>query len=381
MTQGRPLLGTTYDGERGSEESGDSHGKDAGGLGEKKAAKKRLENGSDSTSENPISLQLPLVNEASASQGGGCGGSARSGHSKKSKTRKRLPDWFRTSLATGAGLVRFNDTRNAVESGHLNTVCQEAQCPNIHDCWSRGTATFMVAGEVCTRGCKFCAVDTKKVPPPLDPEEPQRLAATIEAMQLSYAVITCVNRDDLTDGGAAHYRSCLQAISDRSPNVGLEFLCSDLDGNKEALAMLLKELPIEVFAHNVECVPRLDSSVRDSRASFEQSLMILAEAKRLRPNIPTKSSIMVGVGERDEEVGEAMQLLRGAGVELLTIGQYLQPSSRHLNIDRFPNPKQFDEWRIIALDMGFKAVASGPLVRSSFRAGQLLEQAREQGAC
>jgi lipoic acid synthetase len=373
MTQPRNLPHITKEGERG--------GKEEGKKGQQRAVENRLENLRHGTPEIPISLQLPLINEASDSKGGGCGGSARSGRSEKSKTRKRLPDWFRTNLATGTGLVRFNETRNAVESGHLNTVCQEAQCPNIHDCWSRGTATFMVAGEVCTRGCKFCAVDTKKIPPPLDPDEPKRLAATIEAMQLSYAVITCVNRDDLTDGGAAHYRACLQAIATRSPNVGLEFLCSDLDGNGEALARLLEGLPIEVFAHNVECVPRLDSVVRDSRASFEQSLMILAEAKRLRPDIPTKSSLMVGVGESDEEVVEAMQLLRAADVELLTIGQYLQPSSRHLNIDRFPTPEQFVEWAVVALEMGFKAVASGPLVRSSFRAGQLLKQALEQGAC
>jgi len=289
--------------------------------------------------------------------------------------RKRLPGWFRTSLPTGAAQIRYNETRSNVHEHGLHTVCEEARCPNVHDCWGRGTATFMVAGEVCTRGCRFCAVGTVKTPPPLDTDEPTDLAEAVERMGLSHAVITVVNRDDLPDGGAGHYRDCIVAVNQRSPEVGLELLCSDLDGDLEALAMLLDGLPLRVFAHNVECVPRLDALVRDPRASFEQSLRILSEARRLRPDIRIKSSIMVGLGESDEEVTEAMGMLYEAGVEMVTLGQYLQPGERHLPVERFPEPRQFEEWDRKAREMGFKAVASGPLVRSSYRAGLLWEEA------
>ena len=290
--------------------------------------------------------------------------------------RERLPGWFRTSLPTGAAQIRYNETRSNVHEHGLHTVCEEARCPNVHDCWGRGTATFMVAGEVCTRGCRFCAVGTVKTPPPLDTDEPTDLAEAVERMGLSHAVITVVNRDDLPDGGAGHYRDCIVAVNQRSPEVGLELLCSDLDGDLEALAMLLDGLPLRVFAHNVECVPRLDALVRDPRASFEQSLRILSEARRLRPDIRIKSSIMVGLGESDEEVTEAMGMLYEAGVEMVTLGQYLQPGDRHLPVERFPEPWQFAEWDRKARDMGFKAVASGPLVRSSYRAGLLWEEAK-----
>jgi len=289
--------------------------------------------------------------------------------------RKRLPRWFRTSLPTGTAQIRYNETKSNVHEHGLHTVCEEARCPNVHDCWGRGTATFMVAGEVCTRGCRFCAVGTVKTPPPLDTDEPTDLAEAVERMGLSHAVITVVNRDDLPDGGASHYRDCIVAVNQRSPEVGLELLCSDLDGDLEALAMLLDGLPLRVFAHNVECVPRLDALVRDPRASFEQSLRILSEARRLRPDIRIKSSIMVGLGESDEEVTEAMGMLYEAGVEMVTLGQYLQPGERHLPVERFPEPRQFEEWDRKARDMGFKAVASGPLVRSSYRAGLLWEEA------
>jgi len=290
--------------------------------------------------------------------------------------RKRLPRWFRTSLPTGTAQIRYNETRSNVHEHGLHTVCEEARCPNVHDCWGRGTATFMVAGEVCTRGCRFCAVGTVKTPPPLDTDEPTDLAEAVERMGLSHAVITVVNRDDLPDGGAGHYRDCIVAVNQRSPEVGLELLCSDLDGDLEALAMLLDGLPLRVFAHNVECVPRLDALVRDPRASCKQSLRILSEARRLRPDIRIKSSIMVGLGESDEEVTEAMGMLYEAGVEMVTLGQYLQPGDRHLPVERFPEPWQFAEWDRKARDMGFKAVASGPLVRSSYRAGLLWEEAK-----
>lgn len=320
--------------------------------------------------------RLPMA-EAVEPIMGGCGGGVTSmtAKEKRRSLRKRLPPWFKTSLPTGEEQARFNATKKTIEGGGLHTVCEEARCPNIHDCWGRGTATFMVAGEECTRGCRFCAVGTIRTPPPLDPDEPQRLADAVKDMALNYVVITVVNRDDLPDGGAAHYRACLDAIHEVRPDIGLELLCSDLDGNADALAALLDGAPLDVFAHNVECVERLDPIVRDPRATFSQSKMILEEATRLRPDILTKTSIMVGIGETDEEVTSTMAELRGIGVDLITIGQYLQPSDRHLPVDRFPEPERYAEWDAEARNMGYRGVACGPLVRSSFRAGLLRDEA------
>ena len=290
-------------------------------------------------------------------------------------TRPRLPDWFRTRLPSGELQQKFKETKDTVTDNMLHTVCQEARCPNIHECWAAKDATFMVAGQECTRGCRFCAVGSIKTPPPLDEDEPNNLADAIATMGLNHAVITVVNRDDLPDSGAGHYRKCLEAVRRRTPNVTLELLCSDLAGDHQDLADLLDGLELEVFAHNVECVPRLDAKVRDHRATFEQSIGILKEAKRLRPDILTKSSIMVGIGETDEEITEALQLLRDAKVDLVTIGQYLAPSPKHLPVDRFPEPSRYDEWSIQIEEMGFLGWACGPLVRSSYRAGELLARA------
>ena len=300
--------------------------------------------------------------------------------SRPSQERKRLPEWFRTRLPSGETLAIFNETSETVKEHALNTVCQEARCPNIHECWSSGDATFMIAGQECTRGCRFCAVGTIKTPLPLDQNEPAELSDAIELMKLRHAVITVVNRDDLDDSGADHYKQCLIAIHEKSPDVTLELLCSDLAGDHTALAHLLSDLYLDVFAHNVECVPRLDKLVRDNRASFPQSLDILRQAKILRPDILTKSSIMVGLGETDEEVNEAMQMLFDAGVELITIGQYLAPSKKHFPIDRFPTPEQFGKWEKFAKKIGFLGVASGPMVRSSYKAGRLLAKARNNDA-
>ena len=290
-------------------------------------------------------------------------------------TRPRLPDWFRTRLPSGELQKKFKETKDTVTDNMLHTVCQEARCPNIHECWAAKDATFMVAGQECTRGCRFCAVGSIKTPPPLDENEPENLADAIATMGLNHAVITVVNRDDLTDSGAGHYRKCLEAVRERTPEVTLELLCSDLAGDHQDLADLLNGLELEVFAHNVECVPRLDSKVRDHRATFEQSIGILKEAKRLRPDILTKSSIMVGLGETDEEITEALQMLRDAKVDLVTIGQYLAPSPKHLAVDRFPEPSRYDEWSLQIEEMGFLGWACGPLVRSSYRAGELLARA------
>jgi lipoyl synthase len=293
--------------------------------------------------------------------------------------RKRLPEWLRVNLPAGRAQQVFKITQHAVAGNQLHTVCEEARCPNIHDCWARGTATFMVAGQSCTRGCRFCSVETLKAPAMPDANEPERLADAVERLGLEYVVITVVNRDDMPDGGAMHYRRCVEAVHARLPATGIELLCSDLAGNWAALAALLDRIPLAVFAHNVECVPRLDSEVRDPRASFSQSLEVLRRVRELRPDVPTKSSLMVGLGETDDEVQDAMQQLRDAGVELLTLGQYLapgRPGTRFLPVDRYVEPRKFLDWEAAARAMGFKGVAAGPLVRSSYRAETLLEEAR-----
>jgi len=297
---------------------------------------------------------------------------------RPTEQRPRLPEWLRVNLPAGRAQLTFNGTAATLQNNALHTVCEEARCPNIHDCWARGTATFMVAGKECTRGCRFCSVETLRQPEPLDTEEPERLAEAVAAMELSHVVITVVNRDDLPDGGAGHYKQCVEAVHRRLPNTTIELLSSDLDGNWKSLAQLLETIPLAVFAHNVECVPRLDSEVRDPRASFAQSLEVLRRAKQLRTDIWTKSSVMVGLGETDDEVVEAMQQLRGVGVELLTLGQYLapgRPGTRFVPVERYVPPEQFERWEKEARQMGFLGVAAGPLVRSSFRAGELLADA------
>lgn len=294
-------------------------------------------------------------------------------------TRRRLPPWLRVNLPAGDERLTFHATRQTVDGNQLHTVCEEAKCPNIHDCWARGTATFMIAGKECTRGCRFCSVETLRQPPPLDVEEPAHLAAAVVRMKLEHVVVTVVNRDDLPDGAASHYRRCVEEVHAQAPAVSIELLCSDLAGNFAALESLLDGIPLSVFAHNVECVPRLDHVVRDPRASFQQSLSILQAAKRQRPDLVTKSSLMLGVGETDEEIAEAMKLLRSVDVELLTLGQYLapgRPGSRFLPVDRYVPPEQFDAWADTAKSLGFKGVASGPLVRSSYRAAELLAEAK-----
>ena len=290
----------------------------------------------------------------------------------------RLPEWFRVTLPSGDDMERYKSTTASVKGNQLHTVCEEAHCPNIHDCWSRGTATFMIAGKACTRGCRFCAVDTVRNPPPPDLDEPGNLADAIESMGLTYAVITVVNRDDMQDGGASHYRQCLDAVHQRLPEVGLELLCSDLSGNLEALESLLDNAPLRVFAHNVETVRRLTPRVRDPRATFEQSILILKKAKEIRPDIMTKSSIMLGLGETEDDIIETFRELRNAKVDLLTLGQYLAPGPGYLSVVSFPKPERFDKLANVAKEMGFRAIASGPMVRSSYRAESLVAAANGQ---
>jgi lipoic acid synthetase len=287
----------------------------------------------------------------------------------------RLPAWFRKNLPAGGGVKIFGDTANRVHLNKLFTVCEEAKCPNRHDCWSKGTATFMIAGQTCTRACRFCSIEHDRRPPPPDPDEPQRLAEAIAGMSLEYAVITVVNRDDLADGGAAHYRACIDTLQAALPTLAIELLCSDLNGNEAALASLLKGAPLTVFAHNIETVERLTPNVRDRKASFQTSIRILEKAKQVRPDLMTKSSLMVGLGETDEDVRASLSALRGAGVELLTIGQYLAPTLKHYPVLSFVHPEKFAEYEQLALELGFKAAACGPLVRSSFHAGDLYRSA------
>ena len=223
------------------------------------------------------------------------------------KESKRLPEWFRVTLPSGDSMERYKATTSSVKDNRLHTVCEEARCPNIHDCWGRGTATFMVAGKACTRGCRFCAVDTIRNPPPPEEDEPAKLADAIQRMGLTYSVITVVNRDDLEDGGASHYKKCIDTVHEKCPYVGLELLCSDLSGNVKALESLLTDSPLTVFAHNVETVRRLTPRVRDPRATFDQSLLILRKAKEFRPDIMTKSSIMLGLGETEDDLLESFE--------------------------------------------------------------------------
>ncbi|MBN1853656.1 MAG: lipoyl synthase [Pirellulales bacterium] len=300
--------------------------------------------------------------------------------STRSGRRQRLPSWLRVQLPAGVGQGIFNRTQSTVDQNTLHTVCEEARCPNLHDCWARGTATFMIAGKECTRGCRFCSVATNRNPQPPDPAEPEHVAAAVARMGLEHVVITVVNRDDLSDGGAGHIRRCLAAIHARAPGVSMELLSGDLAGDKASLEALLDGTPLMVFAHNVECVERLDREVRDPRASFHQSLTVLQRAKQFRPDVFTKSSLMVGLGETDDEVRQTIRQLRAMDVDMLTIGQYLTPAyakGRFLPVARYVHPDQFESWKNEALTAGFLAVASGPLVRSSFRAGKLLDLARK----
>lgn len=255
----------------------------------------------------------------------------------------------------------------------LHTVCEGARCPNVHECWGSGTATVMLLGEVCTRNCRFCAV-AKGRPEPPDPEEPEKVAQAVAAWGLDYVVLTSVSRDDLPDGGAAHFAKTVEALKRRKPGVLVELLIPDFQGKMESLKRVVEAGP-DVVGHNLETVERLTPLVRDRRAGYRRSLEVLAEIKRLEPSIYTKSSIMLGLGETEEEVLQTMRDLREAGVDFLTLGQYLQPTLRHLEVQEYITPEKFDSYRQLGEELGFLAVASGPLVRSSYRAGELFLKA------
>jgi lipoyl synthase len=278
------------------------------------------------------------------------------------------PRWLRAPLAAGE---RFDTVRHVVREHHLATVCEEARCPNIGECWNAGTATLMLMGEVCTRACRFCSVDTGNPRGWLDADEPENAARSVELMGLRYVVLTSVDRDDLPDGGAAHFAATVRAIKRRSPATAVEALTPDFRGVLRDVETVVAA-GLEVFAQNVETVQRLTHTVRDPRAGYEQTLSVLAHARRFRPEVLTKTSLMLGLGETDSEILQTMDDLRAADVELLTLGQYLQPTRHHLAVERFVTPEEFDGYRAQALMRGFRECVSGPLVRSSYRAERVL---------
>ena len=276
--------------------------------------------------------------------------------------RPKLPPWLKVTMP---GSPQYLELKQLMRGHQLNTVCEEAHCPNIGECWGRGTATFMILGEICTRRCHYCAVTTGR-PQGLDLQEPGRLAETVKKMGLRYCVITSVNRDDLSDGGAFIFAACINRIRQESPDCKIEVLIPDFGGSRDALARVMDARP-DVLNHNIESTRRVFPRVRP-RGDYRRSLDLLAEAKELDPSAVTKSGIIVGMGETVAEVVETMQDLREVDCDLLTIGQYLRPSARHIAIDRFYHPTEFAELAGIGEEMGFRHVASGPLVRSSYHA-------------
>jgi len=281
------------------------------------------------------------------------------------------PDWIRVRLGNGE---RFHEIKRILREHRLHTVCEEASCPNIGECFGKGTATFMILGDLCTRRCPFCDVAHGKPLPP-DTEEPANLARTIAALKLQYVVITSVDRDDLRDGGAAHFAECIRAVRSLSPQTRIEVLVPDFRGRLDVALDVLAQAPPDVMNHNLETVRRLYRQARPG-ADFGNSLKLLKDFKSRFPAIPTKSGLMVGLGETDEEILEVMRDLRAHDVEMLTIGQYLQPSPHHLPVARYVEPAIFDEFARRAHEMGFAHAACGPLVRSSYHADQ---QAHEAG--
>jgi lipoyl synthase len=282
----------------------------------------------------------------------------------------RKPSWLRVRVGGGE---RYQTVRETVRSHRLATVCEESHCPNIGECWNNGTATLMLMGAVCTRACRFCSVDTGNPRGWLDEDEPRHAAESVRLMGLAYVVLTSVDRDDLPDGGAAHYAACVRAIKAVNPNTAVEALTPDFRGDPAAIATVV-ESGLEVFAQNLETVERLTHVVRDPRAGYEQTLNVLAHAKRVRPSVLTKSSLMLGLGESDEEVRAAMRDLRAHDVDIVTLGQYLRPTPNHLPVARWVPPEAFEDLRQTGLELGFLEVAAGPLVRSSYRADRILER-------
>ena len=277
--------------------------------------------------------------------------------------RLRKPSWIRAKFPGGPEVLRL---KQILRDNHLHSVCEEASCPNLGECFGHGTATFMIMGDICTRRCPFCDVAHGR-PNPLDADEPANLARTIKAMGLRYVVITSVDRDDLRDGGAGHFVACIHAIRQACPNIQIEILTPDFRGRMEVALALMQEAPPDVFNHNLETVPRLYKQARPG-SDYQYSLNLLQQFKHSHPQVPTKSGLMLGLGEELDEVKQVMRDLRAHAVDMLTIGQYLQPSPHHLKVERYVRPEEFDALREYGEQIGFSHVASGPMVRSSYHA-------------
>lgn len=288
----------------------------------------------------------------------------------KNQEHLRKPEWLKIKLNTNEN---YTGLKKMMREKKLHTVCEEAKCPNIHECWAvRRTATFMILGDICTRACRFCAVKTG-LPTELDLQEPERVADSVVLMNLKHVVVTAVARDDLKDGGAAVFAETVRAIRRKSPFTSIEVLPSDMGGVEENLRMLMDARP-DILNHNIETVKRLSDRVR-ARAKYDRSLEFLRRAKEMQPDIPTKSSIMIGLGETKEDLIEAMDDLRANNVDILTIGQYLQPSKKHLPVEKYYRPEEFSELKEIALSKGFSHCEAGPLVRSSYHADEQVNAA------
>jgi lipoic acid synthetase len=282
-----------------------------------------------------------------------------------------LPSWLKTEIPVGKEYGRL---KNSLRELNLNTVCEEARCPNIGECWGGGeegiaTATIMLLGDQCTRGCRFCSVKTSRAPPLPDPREPVNTAEAISQWGLDYVVLTSVDRDDLADGGSCHFAQTVRELKMRRPNILVECLTPDFRGDLDSVATIVYA-GLDVYAHNVETVKELHWLVRDPRANYEQSLEVLRHAKRIRPELITKTSIMLGIGETDEQVLQTLQDIKDAGVNCVTLGQYMQPTKRHLKVVEYVTPEKFKFWEKVGNQLGFDYTASGPLVRSSYKAGE-----------
>lgn len=292
----------------------------------------------------------------------------------KTREQKQKPDWIRIKLTTGEN---YSEIKDMMRSKTLHTVCEEARCPNIYECWANRTATFMILGDICTRACRFCAVNTG-MPTELDLQEPERVAEAAERMGLRHCVVTSVARDDLNDGGASIFAETIRAIRRRLPLCSVEVLIPDFMGNWDALKLVMDAKP-DILNHNVETVERLSDRVR-AKAKYERTLELLKRAKEMQPNIPTKSSIMLGVGEEWDEILQTMDDLRAVDCNIMTIGQYLQPTKKHLYVEKYYTPEQFAELKNEGLKRGFSHVESGPLVRSSYHAHEQVQSAHKSMA-
>ena len=304
-------------------------------------------------------------------------GSPRTPYVSSPMPEGRRPDWFHVP-APGGARTKFDELKASIKSLGLHTVCEEAQCPNIGECWNGGTGTIMLLGDTCTRGCKFCAVKTATAPPPADPFEPFKTAEALSKWDINYVVLTSVDRDDMPDGGAGHFATTVQLIKQVKPQMLVECLVSDFAGDLNSVATLANS-GLDVYAHNVETVKRLQRHVRDFRAGYEQSLSVLRHAKAVNPKVYTKTSLMLGLGETRDEVLEAMRDIRAAGVDVITFGQYLRPTEHHLAVVDYVTPAVFAWYKEQGEAMGFRYVASGPMVRSSYKAGEFFLEAMIKG--